>query len=322
MTKALRLLLFLCLFQSTLLAQQDAQFTQFMFNPLYYNPAFAGLSNGNTLTAIHRSQWFGYEGTINSSGAPNTQMVSYNTSSQFWNGGLGFHFVNDNIGPSSNLELQVSGSYFLDLGGSSSLSIGLRAGFFSSQINFDELRVVDPSDNLVNFSGTEAQLRPDVGLGFLYRNGNFFGGLSANHVIQPEFDFGTSQIANQLSRHYYFNAGYDYPLSAQITLTPSVLVKSVGFDSFSWDIGVVAKYNDQFWGGLAYRQSESASIMGGYKILKDQSLTLAYAVDLVLTEAASKEPTSQEVMLIYTFGKKNRSRNLGKNIIRTPRYRY
>ncbi len=322
MIKALRLLVVLFLIQGSLNAQQDAQFTQFMFNPLYYNPSFAGLSNGNTLTAIHRSQWFGYDGTINSAGAPVTQMISYNTSSQFWNGGLGFHVVNDNIGPSSNLEFQVSGSYFVDLPGDASLSIGLKAGFFSSRINFDELRVVDPSDNLVNFSGTESQLRPDLGAGILYRKGNFFGGLSANHVIQPEFDFGTSQISNQLFRHYYFNAGYDYPLTAQITLTPTVLIKSVGFDSYSWDLGVVAKYNDQFWGGFAYRQSESASLMAGYKILKDQSLTLAYAVDLVLSDAASKEPTSQEVMLIYNFNKKNRPRNLGKNIIRTPRYRY
>ncbi len=321
MTKVLGILLALCLFQGVSIAQQDAQFTQFMFNPLYYNPASAGLSNGNTVTAIHRSQWFGYDGTINPSGAPTTQMVSYNTSSQLWNGGLGVHFVNDRLGPSSNLELQISGSYFIDLPGDASVSMGLKVGFFSSQLNFDDLVVVDPTDNLI-ISGSESQLRPDLGFGFLYRRGNFFGGLSANHVIQPEFDFGTGQISNQLFRHYYFNAGFDYPLTAQITLTPSVLIKSVGLYSYSWDIGVVAKYNDQFWGGIAYRQSESASLMGGYKLMKDQGLTLAYAVDLVLSDAASKEPTSQEVMLIYTFGSKNGTRNLGKNIIRTPRYRY
>ena len=166
---------------------------------------------------IHRSQWFGYEGTINSAGAPTTQMVSYNTSSHFWNGGLGFHFVNDNIGPSTHLELQVSGSYFIRLPDDASLSIGIKAGFFSTSINFEELRVVDTSDDLLNVSGNESQLRPDIGIGILYRKGNFFGGLSSNHVIQPKFDFGASQIFNQLSRHYYFNAGYDYPLTAQIT---------------------------------------------------------------------------------------------------------
>ena len=237
-------------------------------------------------------------------------------------GAWDFTFVNDNIGPSTNLELQVSGSYFIRLPDDASLSIGIKAGFFSTSINFEELRVVDTSDDLLNVSGNESQLRPDIGIGILYRKGNFFGGLSSNHVIQPKFDFGASQIFNQLSRHYYFNAGYDYPLTAQITLTPSILFKSVDFNSYSWDLSLVAKYDDQFWGGLAYRQAESASIMGGYKILKDKGLTIAYAVDLVLMDAASKEPTSQEVMLIYSLGSKNRLRNLGKNIIRTPRYRY
>lgn len=322
MTRA-SLLIIVCLFcHLGVKAQQDAQFTQYMFNPLYYNPAFAGLAKGNTLTAIHRSQWFGYDGTINSGGAPTTQMISYNGASGFWNGGLGFHVVNDNLGPSSNLEFQVSGSYFLDLPNGGSLSIGLRAGVFSSNIDFDEIVVVDPRDGFGNLSGKESQIRPDIGVGILYRNGNFFGGFSTNHLIQPEFDFGQDQIANQLLRHYYLTAGYDYVLTPEITITPTLLFRSIGFDAFSWDLSVVGRFRDQLWAGVAYRQTESASILVGYNMLKDKSLALAYAVDVVLTERSSKEPTSQEVMLIYTFKTKNKVRNLGRNIIRTPRYRY
>lgn len=322
MTRAF-LLIIVCLYcHLGLRAQQDAQFTQYMFNPLYYNPAFAGLSKGNTLTAIHRSQWFGYDGTINSGGAPSTQMISYNSTSNFWNGGLGFHVVNDNLGPSSNLEFQVSGSYFLDLPNGASLSIGVKAGMFSSSIDFDEIVVVDPRDGVGNLSGKESQVRPDIGLGILYRNGNFFGGFSTNHVIQPKFDFGQDQIANQLLRHYYLTAGYDYALTPEITITPTFLLKSIGFNAVSWDLSVIGRFRDQLWGGVSYRQSESASAMVGYNVLKDKSLALAYAVDIILTERSSKEPTSQEVMLIYTFKTKNRVRNLGRNIIRTPRYRY
>ncbi len=303
-------------------AQQDAQFTHYMFNQLYYNPAFAGLSNGNTLTAIHRSQWFGYDGTINSGGAPSTQMISYNSSASLWNGGLGFHVVNDNLGPSSNLELQVSGSYFINLPNGASLSLGLKVGMFSSSIDFDEIVVVDPRDGVGNLSGKESQLRPDLGIGILYRNGNFFGGFSTNHLIQPEFDFGQDQIANQLLRHYYLTVGYDYALTPELTITPTLLFRSVGLDSYNWDFSVIGRFKDQLWGGVSYRQSESASAMIGYKVLKDRSLSLAYAVDIVLTDRSSKEPTSQEVMLIYTFKSKSRVRNLGRNIIRTPRYRY
>ncbi|GHE54255.1 MULTISPECIES: type IX secretion system membrane protein PorP/SprF [Roseivirga] len=303
-------------------AQQDAQFTQYMFNPMYYNSAFTGLSNANTLTAIHRSQWFGYEGTINPGGAPNTQFISYSTLSQWWNGGLGVHLVNDNLGPSNNIEFKLSGSYYIALQGDASLSIGLNAGFFSSGLDFDELVLVDPSDDLVGLTGKESQLRPDLGMGILYRKGNFFGGFSTNHLLQPKFDFGQDQIANQLIRHYYLTAGYDYALSPEVTITPTLLLKSVGFDSYSWDLSVVGRYNDQLWAGVAYRQSESASVMIGYSILKDRSLALGYALDLVLADRNSKEPTSQEIMLIYKFSSKGNGINLGRNIIRTPRYRY
>lgn len=303
-------------------AQQDAQFTQYMFNPMYYNSAFTGLSNANTLTAIHRSQWFGYDGTINPGGAPTTQFISYSSLSKWWNGGIGVHVLNDNLGPSNNLELKFSGSYFIPIPGDASLSIGINAGIFSSGLDFDELVLVDPSDELANLTGKESQIRPDLGVGILYRKGNFFGGFSTNHLIQPEFDFGQDQIANQLIRHYYLTAGYDYALSPEITITPTLLLKTVGFDSYSWDLSVVARYNDQLWGGLSYRQSESASVMIGYSILKDRSLALAYALDVVLADRDSKEPTSQEIMLIYKFPTKSKGINLGRNIIRTPRYRY
>lgn len=322
MSRALGLALFFFLSAFGLRAQQDAQFTQYMFNPMYYNSAFAGLSNANTLTAIHRSQWFGYDGTINPGGAPNTQFMSYSTLSKWWQGGLGIHLVNDNLGPSNNLELKLSGSYYIPIPGDASISIGLNAGFFSSGLDFDELVLVDPSDEIANLSGKESQMRPDVGLGILYRKGNFFGGFSTNHLLQPKFDFGQDQIANQLIRHYYLTAGYDYALSPQVTITPTLLLKSVGLDSYSWDLSVVGRYNDQLWGGLSYRQSESASLMIGYSILKDRSLALGYALDIVLSDRASKEPTSQEIMLIYKFPTKSGGINLGRNIIRTPRYRY
>ena len=303
-------------------AQQDAQFTQYMFNPMYFNSAFTGLSNANTLTAIHRSQWFGYDGTINQGGAPTTQFISYSTLSNWWNGGFGIHLVNDNLGPSNNLELKFSGSYYFALSNDASISIGVNAGLFSSGLDFDELVLVDPGDNIVNLSGKETQMRPDLGVGVLYRRGNFFGGLSTNHLLQPEFDFGQDQIANQLIRHYYLTAGYDYALSPEVTITPTLLLKSVGFDAYAWELSVVGRYNDQLWAGASYRQSESASVMIGYSILKDRSLALAYAIDLVLTDRVSKEPTSQEIMLLYKFSRKDNGINLGKNIIRTPRYRY
>lgn len=299
--------------------QQDAQFTQYMFNQLYFNPAYAGVEALSSVRVIHRSQWFGYDGTLNAAGAPNTQVVSYSSRFDAVRGGMGLYISNDNLGPTNNLEIQASVSHFMVLPNGASLSLGLNAGMFSSSLDFDELVLVDPSDVVANLSGKESQLRPDLGLGILYRKGNFFGGLSANHLLEPEFDFGEDQLSNQLNRHYYLTAGYDYSLTPQLTLTPSLLLKSVALNTYSVDVSVIGKYNDKLWGGLAYRQSESASAMFGYNVWGDK-LTLAYAFDFVISDRDSKEPTSQEIMLIYNFKKNPPPR--GKSIIRTPRYRY
>lgn len=313
----------LSLLGNALRAQQDAQFTHYMFNQVYFNPAFAGLTNSNSVMAIHRSQWFGYDGTLNNGGSPTTQFISYNGLSNLWNGGFAGYVVNDNLGPVNNLEMQLAGSFVLEINDNSSLTFGLKAGLFSTNINFDEIIVVDPNDGLVGMSGRESQMNPDLGVGLLYRNGNFFGGLSANHLLQPEFDFGNSQVSNQLVRHYYVMAGYDYALSQEVTITPTLLIKNTGFNEYSWDLTAIAKVREKLWFGVAYRDTESASALIGYKLLQDQSLSLGYAFDFVFNDAANKEPTSQEIMLIYTFRSNDgKRRNLGKNIIRTPRYRY
>ena len=307
----------------SLTAQQDAQFTQYMFNGLYYNPAYAGMGDGTELLAIHRSQWLGYEGSLNAGGAPSTQLVSFNKPLTSFPGGIGMYVVNDNLGPVNNLEFTVSFAFQKKFSNGGILSAGINGGMYSMSLNFDELIFVDPADIAAGISGKETQMQPDLGVGFLYRKGNFFGGLSANHLIGASFDFGEDQISNQLSRHYYLNAGYDYEINSRLTITPTILLKSVSLNTYNFDLSVMGKYNDKLWAGLAYRQSEAASAMFGYKVLNDKSLTLAYAFDFVVTGSDSKSGTSHELMLIYNFKSSGgKGKNTGSRIIRTPRYRY
>jgi type IX secretion system PorP/SprF family membrane protein len=311
-------LLILCICRVS--AQQDAQFTQYMFNQLYYNPAFAGSGDGTTLTAIHRSQWFGYDGSLNQGGAPNTQLISYNTQLSNLQSGLGIYISNDNLGPSNNLQIQAALSRAINLPNGGTVTLGLNFGLFSSSLNFDDIIVVNPNDPIASGSGKESQLKPDFGVGFVYRKGNFFGGLSSNHLLRPEFDFGESQVTNQLNRHYYLTLGYDYSLTPQISVTPTVLLKSVSLNTYNIDVSVIGEYNNSLSVGMAYRQSESASFMLGYKILSDRSLTLGYAFDFIVGNRDSKEPTSQEIMLIYNF--KSTPGIPGRRVIRTPRFRF
>ena len=299
-----------------LLAQQDPQFTQYMFNTLYYNPGFAGVDGVTKLTAMHRSQWLGYQPTYGGGGAPTTQIVSMTTPLFKINSGFGAYVVNDKLGPQNNLEAQASYAYHLGIK-ESKLSFGLRAGIYSQTINFNQYKATDPNDPLLNATGKESQVRPDLAMGVFFRKEKYYAGISFNHLIKSTFDFGLSQ-RNALESHMYVTGGYFYDLNFDVRFQFMSLVKT-DFTKTTFDVGGIAYFKDTMWGGLSFRQSEAAILLLGYSLLKDKSLKLGYGLDYVIKDQAAKQPTSHEFMLTYELPVNPGS---GKKVARTPRYRH
>jgi type IX secretion system PorP/SprF family membrane protein len=297
-------------------AQQDAQFTQYMYNGIFYNPAFAGKDGGYKFTALHRSQWLNYTGL--NGPAPLTQLVTASGRLDNLNIGYGLTFVNDNIGVTSNQELNLSFGYHKRLR-RGVLSVGLSGGFFSSTLDYDELEfVID--ERFIPASGNETQMNFNVGFGALYDRGNYFIGVSSRHLNEPAFDFGDGALNNQLRNHTYFNFGYRIKTFALWSFEPSLLIKTVSFNNFSYDIGVIASHNNKISGGITYRGEESVSLLLGYSVLSDNSLRVGYAFDLVVSGREAKAPTSHEFMLTYNL--KPLAREYQKAIQRTPRFRF
>ncbi|MBS9524223.1 type IX secretion system membrane protein PorP/SprF [Litoribacter ruber] len=299
-------------------AQQDAQFTQYMYNGLYYNPAFAGKENGYHFSALHRTQWLGYNAPSSGGNGINTQLLTAAGRIANTNLGFGLNFVNDDIGPTANQEVNVSLGYHLQIG-RGVLSLGASGGFFSSTIKYDELNPVNP-DPLLPASGRESQINFNFGAGALYDHGNFYVGLSSRHLNEPEFDFGEGLFGNQLRNHSYLLAGYRIRTFGQFSFEPNLLLKTVSLDNFSYDISVIATHNDKISGGLAYRGEESVSVLFGYSLLRDNSLRLGYAFDLVIGGVEAKAPTSHEFMLAYQLP--TVARDIQRVIQRTPRFRF
>lgn len=299
-----------------LFAQQDPQFSQYMFNTLYFNPGFAGVDGVTKLTAIHRSQWLGYQPTFGGGGAPTTQIISMTTPLFKINSGFGAYIVNDKLGPQNNLEAQASYAYHLGVK-ESKLSFGLRAGLYSQTINFNQYRATNPDDPLLDGKGKESQVRPDVAMGIFFRKEKYYAGISFNHLVKSTFDFGLSQ-RNALQSHLYLTGGYFYELNFDIKFQFTGLVKS-DFTKTSFDVGGLAYFKDIMWGGLSFRQSEAAILLLGYSILKDKSLKLGYALDYIIKDQKAKQPTSHEFMLTYELPVNPGS---GKKVVRTPRYRH
>jgi type IX secretion system PorP/SprF family membrane protein len=299
-------------------AQQDPQFTQYMHAGAFYNPAFAGKELGTHFSALYRSQWQGYTTSLGTGGAPTTQLITAQGRLKSKNIGYGLTVVNDQIGAASNLDINLQGSYHKKIN-RTQLSFGGYVGMSSSSLDFGELVLINPEPGLPQ-SGTESQLALDFGAGVILDRGGFYAGLSAKHLNQPSFDFGDGNYANTLQMHNYLLLGYRLRPIGQLRIEPSILLKTVGGHTLSYDVSVIATLQNRINAGVAYRGEESASVILGYSLLKDNSLKLGYAFDLVLGGVAAKAPTSHEILLRYAWSDVQKSVN--RVIQRTPRFRF
>ncbi|MDH5398886.1 MAG: type IX secretion system membrane protein PorP/SprF [Cyclobacteriaceae bacterium] len=306
----------------SLFAQQDAQFSYYMNNHLYYNPAWAGVENITKITLLHRSQWAWYQSTFDDGGAPTTQVFSLSTPIYKLKSGFGTHIVHDQLGPQNNLEMQGSFAYHLGVK-DSKVSVGLRTGFFSQSIQWDYLRAIDPDDPVLSGkSGKESQIRPDMAGGIFFVHEDYYGGVSFNHILKSSFDFGLNDVRNALANHMFITGGYYYDISTMARLHSSALMQT-DFKQYNVTLGLILtmmqRGQEQFWGGLTVRQSEDIGALLGYNFLKDKSLKVGYSFGYVFKDRIAKEPTSHEFILMYELpgiGPVN------KKIQHTPRFRH
>ncbi|MDX1627175.1 MAG: type IX secretion system membrane protein PorP/SprF [Fulvivirga sp.] len=297
-------------------AQQDAQFSYYTQNQLFYNPAFSGVEGITQITALHRSQWFGYDATFDDGSAPTTQVLSVTSPIYKFNSGFGAYVVNDNLGNVNNLQVQASYAYHLGIK-KSKLSFGVRLGLISQSIDKGQYRAIDTGDPVI-INSSESQVRPDMALGVYFRSEHFWAGASFNHLLKSEFDFGVDVARNALENHAYLMMGYIHDVNFNLKLEPSMLVQT-DFNEFNVMLGATAYYKDQLWVGLAFRQSEDVNALLGYNFLKDKSLSFGYSFGYVVKDQDAKQPTSHEILLSYQLPVNPGS---GKKVVRTPRFRH
>lgn len=321
-------------------AQEDAHFSHYMFNDLYFNPGYSGLEGVSRATLIHRSQWLGYQGTIDKGGAPSSQVLTFSHplklfGSYIQNSGAGLVVMNDQLGPWRVLNVKGSFSYLTKLKNGGVLGAGVRVGIFNQGINGSLLREIDENDAVVDAlaSGQSNQLKPDFDLGFYYQTPKYYAGLSVAHLSSSEFSFGSTAIASKLARHLYINGGYHFQLGQNIQVTPSTLIYS-DFSETTVNYGAIADVSrHKYWGGLTLRQSivnkpegqngkklsnDDLILMAGLSFMQNNALRLGYAFDLVTSGVSAKQSTSHEIMVSYVVPLDGANK---ETEIRTPRYR-
>ena len=230
-------------------AQQDAQFTQYMFNGLYINPAYAGYKEQTYLHSFYRNQWTGVEG------APQTMTLAADMVQNQGKVGLGALFISDRIGPQSNISAYANYAYRLQTGSSeySRLAFGLGVGMVQLGIND---KYLDPNDvDQVIPAGGSSAIYPDARAGIYYTTPRFFAGASADNLLVGHFqEKGNSSILlPKASTHVYLTAGTLFPLSKDFKVKTSFLVKDDRRSPTSLDLNAFLLMKESVWIGGFYR---------------------------------------------------------------------
>ena len=275
-------------------AQQDSQFTQYMYNTININPAYAGSRESMNIFALHRTQWVGLDG------APVTNTASINTPINGSNLGLGVSIVNDKIGPSEENNISVDFSYKIYLSETYELSFGLKATANLLNVDFNKLSQYDPNDYLFQ-TNIDNKFSPNIGVGLYLHSDNTYFGLSAPNLLETtHFDRYTSKGNSLVARekiNYYLIAGHVFDLTGDIKFKPSVLAKMVTGAPLQVDVSGNFMFSDKFVAGIAYRWSAAMSAMVGFQAT--DSWFIGYGYDLETTKLANYNSGSHEIFLRY-----------------------
>lgn len=306
MTRITTLVLF-AFISCNLLAQQETQYTQFMYNKLALNPAYAGTPEAPTLQAVIRSQWLGVEG------APNTQILSFSLPLAHQRIGLGMNISRHTISIYENITLDMAYAYRFPLG-HGYLGLGVQGSLRSLAADFTDPRLIatQPITTDPSIPATRQQKYLfNVGSGIYYEGEHFYLGFSVPRILQNNIDFNTPDdlLLSIEIPHAFLMGGASFVLNDQMSLQPQILLKYVSNAPLDADINVSLNILNKYLAGLTYRLGGSSVTGFGESldvILAAQlspKLLFSVSYDLTLSGIKDFSTGSVEAMLRYSFGR-------------------
>lgn len=304
-----------------LYAQQDAQQSQYMFNGIYINPAYAGYQENLNLHAYYRSQWTGIQGS------PRSMSAAIDAIANNGNVGLALQISSDKLGAQSYLSAYASYAYRLRMNedGSSRLAFGLGLGVVQQGLDGSKLDPNDPEPDQP--IGTLNSILPDGRLGVFFSNNKFYAGLSADNLIAQFIDVKKDGLQAQPEAHIYLTSGVLIPVSEDVMLKPSFLLKDDRAGPTSLDINAFLLLGQKLWLGGSYRtgiklydkshlQSDLTnlnSMVAAAQVFPTDNLRIGYAYDFSIGPLKGYSSGTHEISIGFYFKTK-------KNRMVTPRY--
>ncbi len=278
-------------------AQQDIAFSQYFFNPMYVNPAYAGSRGTFSGTAVYRTQWVGIQG------APQTGLLGVSDMVPNSNVGLGLQVYSDNVGPMTNTTVSGIFAYHIPLGKELKLSLGLEGCM--DNLTFSYNKLILPNSEDPSFSGTTSMMVPDANAGAYLYEDHFFAGFSVKHLMQPSFgilnDYNTG---SDFYRSYYLTTGVVIPISDNVGIRPSILAKYVEGAPVDLDIDASLIFHDRFYIGAGIRTDKREDITGMDNIFVASieydvanRLRIGYSYDFYLSNDGPSPYGTHEIMI-------------------------
>jgi type IX secretion system PorP/SprF family membrane protein len=276
--------------------QQEPTFSLYMINPLVYNPAMAGTANFYQIRTNHRFQWAGFKD------APVTNSISAYGPHSKKDMGFGGTIYNDITGPTSRTGANGVFGYNIAVQSSIRVSFGLSLGLVQYKVDGTKITTYEDNDNYLQ-KIVYSSLVPDAGSGVYVYSPTYYGGFSAQHLLNifskdPDRDI---KGVNILNTTMYLIGGYRYQIDRQWLLEPTLIVKKVIPAAFQFELSGKLVYKNMFWGGLAFRTQDALSIVLGYTY--EKKIHFGYCFDLSVNAMRKYNTGSHEIVIGYNFDK-------------------
>ena len=315
---------------SSIFAQQESQFANYIHNPYIFNPAAAGMMDLIQVDLGYRNQFTGIDGnpsTVYLTG--HTQIGSKNEGIGEFNLNkenlfqtpdrtigklkhvIGGKFSKDGIGPFQKTSLYGSYAVHMPLIKSLNIGVGLSAGWSNFQIDQNKVILHDDNDNIYNqfSSNLSKQNNLDIQTGLVLYNDKFFFGLSGTQLLNNTVNIEQIETTNTLNRHLFLLSSYSLGISEKLDLEPFVLIKAAQKSPTSFDLGIRIKYNKAIWGGIQYRKGNAFAVSAGMNVLKN--FNVSYAFEYGTKSIRIGSAGSHELQLGFLIGN---NRNVDKEI--------
>ncbi len=275
--------------------QQDALFSQYMFNQLILNPAYSGSRDVMTTTLVHRNQWHSIEG------APQTSTFSIHSPLRNEKVAIGMSIYNDQLGPLKNIGVMANYAYRIRLD-NGRLAFGVQGGFIQQNVDLNMLILKDQFDVSL-YDVPAARFTPDFNFGVYYTARNWYVGASSKHLFESLFtkeDSFNDSPYSLLARHFYGTAGFLVKFGDDLVVKPSTVVRFTQNAPVSIDLNANVFFREDFMLGASYRTGRNAIVLLAEVTIKE-NLKLGYSYDILTSEFAQHAVGSHEFMLSWDF---------------------